>query len=161
VAGFRDQVQGPFALDVAWELGDFILQRADGVFAYQLAVVVDDHHQGISQIVRGADLLVSTLRQDALRGALGWPNPFHAHLPVALDGQGRKLSKSAQACPVDPCDPLPSLIHAWHFLGQTPVPQEIGNLANFWLFARAHWSLARVPSERSRPSPSLHGDRLT
>lgn len=155
--GFEDQVQGPVALDLARELGDFILLRADAVPAYQLAVVVDDHDQGINQVVRGADLLLSTLRQEALRRALDWPSPSYAHLPLALDSQGRKLSKSAQAYPVDARNPLPSLLAAWRFLGQAPVPREVVTLADFWSFAPLHWSLTRIPGERAQSSPSLHG----
>ncbi len=118
VVGFEDAIQGHFEQDVATAVGDFVLRRADGPWAYQLAVVVDDAAQGITDVVRGADLLDSTPRQILLRHALGLPVPRHAHLPLVLDEDGRKLSKSLASRPVDPDDPLPALRAAWRALGQ-------------------------------------------
>jgi len=117
---FDDAVHGRFeqALDTA--VGDFVLLRADGCWAYQLAVVVDDADQGITHIVRGADLLDSTPRQILLQRALGLATPHYAHLPLILDGEGRKLSKSLAALPVDGDDPIPALHLAWQALGQRP-----------------------------------------
>ena len=118
--GFIDAIQGPQAQDVGADVGDFVLRRADGYWAYQLAVVVDDAAQGITDVVRGADLLDSTPRQILLQHALGLPTPAYAHLPLVLDAQGRKLSKSTLAHPLDPADPLPALRNAWLALGQDP-----------------------------------------
>lgn len=118
VVGFVDAIQGRVEQDVAREVGDFVLRRADGWWAYQLAVVVDDAAQGITEVVRGADLLASTPRQILLQRALGLPTPAYAHLPLVLDAQGRKLSKADAARPVDPGDPLPALRHALAWLGQ-------------------------------------------
>lgn len=118
--GFVDALQGPSAQDVSREVGDFVLRRTDGHWAYQLAVVVDDAAQGITDVVRGADLLASTPRQMVLQRALGLPTPRHAHLPLVLDAEGRKLSKSDAARPVDPRDPVPALRRAWEVLGQDP-----------------------------------------
>lgn len=115
---FVDRLQGPCAQDLSREVGDFVLRRTDGHWAYQLAVVVDDAEQGITDVVRGADLLESTPRQILLQQALGLHTPRHAHLPVVLDASGRKLSKSDAARPVDPHDPVPSLVRAWEVLGQ-------------------------------------------
>ena len=115
---FDDALQGRQAQDLATGVGDFVLRRADGPWAYQLAVVVDDAAQGITQVVRGADLLDSTPRQIFLQRQLGLPTPGYLHLPVALDADGRKLSKSLAALPVDPSRPLPALAAAWSFLGQ-------------------------------------------
>jgi glutamyl-Q tRNA(Asp) synthetase len=120
VVAFDDAIQGRHAQDVARDVGDFVLRRADGWWAYQLAVVVDDAAQGISQVVRGADLLDSTPRQILLHRALGLPTPDHAHLPLVVDAQGLKLSKSLAALPVDAADPLPALRAAWQALGQEP-----------------------------------------
>jgi len=116
--GFVDGIQGSFEQQVDTEAGDFVLRRADGFWAYQLAVVVDDAAQAISDVVRGADLLDSTPRQILLQRALDLPTPRYAHLPLVVDADGRKLSKSSAALPVDSADPLPSLRAAWAVLGQ-------------------------------------------
>jgi glutamyl-Q tRNA(Asp) synthetase len=115
---FVDALRGPQAQDLQREVGDFVLRRADGYWAYQLAVVVDDALQGITQVVRGADLLDSTPRQLLLQRRLGLPTPEYAHLPLLLDREGRKLSKSLRSLPVDDRDPLPALRRAWALLGQ-------------------------------------------
>ena len=115
---FEDAIQGRYAQDVAREVGDVVLRRADGHWAYQLAVVVDDADQGISDVVRGADLLDSTPRQILLQRALGLPTPRYAHLPLVVDEAGHKLSKSMAALPVDADDPMPALRLAWCALGQ-------------------------------------------
>ncbi|MFT3762961.1 MAG: tRNA glutamyl-Q(34) synthetase GluQRS [Pseudoxanthomonas sp.] len=116
--GFDDGLQGRFEQDLATEVGDFVLKRADGCWAYQLAVVVDDAAQGITDVVRGADLLDSTPRQIFLQRALGLPTPRYLHLPLLLDETGQKLSKSNAALPVDAAAPLPALRSAWRLLGQ-------------------------------------------
>jgi len=146
----RDRVQGTLRQNVACEVGDFVLRRADGIHAYQLAVVVDDGFQGIDQIVRGADLSASTPRQVFLLQALRLPVPTYAHLPVVVDAAGRKLGKSHAAAPVDPAAPLPTLLRAWHFLGQTPFPEPPAGLAEFWIQARSTWNMDRVPSRHSK-----------
>ncbi|HET7125513.1 MAG TPA: tRNA glutamyl-Q(34) synthetase GluQRS [Lysobacter sp.] len=115
---FEDAVHGRIVQRVDREVGDFVLRRADGFWAYQLAVVVDDAAQGVTDIVRGADLLDSTPRQILLQRALGLPTPNYLHLPLVVDDEGRKLSKSLAALPVDPDDPLPALRAAWAVLGQ-------------------------------------------
>jgi len=115
---FDDAICGRIEQDLAADVGDFVVWRADGACAYQLAVVVDDAAQGIGDVVRGADLLDSTPRQILLQRLLGLPQPRYAHLPLALDAQGRKLSKHDAAHPVDADDPLPALRAALAFLGQ-------------------------------------------
>lgn len=119
VVAFHDRIRGAQSQDVAREVGDVVLRRADGYWAYQLAVVVDDAEQGITDVVRGADLLDSTPRQILLQCALGLPTPNYAHLPLVLGSDGRKLSKSDAALPVDPQHPLPALRAAWRALGQS------------------------------------------
>lgn len=121
VVAFDDAIRGRIEQDVARDVGDFVLRRADGFWAYQLAVVVDDAAQGITDVVRGADLLDSTPRQILLQRALGLPTPRYAHLPLVLGPDGRKLSKSDASQPVDPGDPLPALRAAWARLGQDPA----------------------------------------
>ena len=142
---FHDRVQGPIVQDLVTEVGDFILRRADSLFAYQLAVVVDDAFQGITDVVRGADLTHSTPRQMLLQRLLGLPTPTYAHLPLARDPLGRKLSKSDATAPVDPRDPLPALLRAWAFLGQPALTERLGTPAEFWSQALGRWDLARVP----------------
>ncbi len=117
---FDDLICGHLRQSLAREVGDFVLWRADGLCAYQLAVVVDDAAQGITDVVRGADLLDSTPRQILLQRLLGLPHPRYAHLPLALDAQGRKLSKQDAARPVDGQAPMPALRAALDFLGQPP-----------------------------------------
>lgn len=121
---FDDGLQGHFGQWVDRAVGDVVLLRADGCWAYQLAVVVDDAAQGISDVVRGADLLDSTPRQILLQRALGLPQPRYLHLPLLLDAQGAKLSKSLAARPVDATDPLPTLRWLWAALGQEAAELE-------------------------------------
>lgn len=150
--GFQDRFQGHIRQDLEQEVGDFVVRRADGVHAYQLAVVVDDAHQRITQVVRGADLVLSTPRQIYLQRMLGLPTPEYAHLPVALDAAGRKLSKSEDAAPVDPRNPLPSLLRAWTFLNQESFPEQPVNLHEFWRHALANWQHERIPAVRGKPA---------
>ncbi len=144
---FQDALQGRYRQGLASEVGDFVLRRADGLFAYQLAVVVDDADQGITQVVRGSDLLDSTPRQIYLQRLLGLPTPDYAHLPVALDERGEKLSKQTHAPPLDDRQPGPTLVAVLRFLGQHPPPElerEPPTLILSW--ALAHWLLGRVPT---------------
>jgi glutamyl-Q tRNA(Asp) synthetase len=145
---FDDRIQGRICQRLQSELGDFVLRRADGVFAYQLAVVVDDAELGVTEIVRGADLLNSTPRQIHLQQSLGLPTPRYAHLPVLVNPQGQKLSKQTLAPPLTATDPLAALRHAMHALGHPP-PAEIDTLAAFWQWAPAAWDMAKVPSRRT------------
>lgn len=123
---FEDALHGRIVQDVDTAVGDVVLLRADGYWAYQLAVVVDDAEQGMTHIVRGADLLDSTPRQILLQRALGLPTPAYAHLPLILDAHGQKLSKSMAALPVDAADPLPALRAAWRALGQPASTLDAG-----------------------------------
>ncbi len=145
---FDDAVQGWVCQDLPRAVGDVVLRRADGLYAYQLAVTVDDHWQGISEVVRGADLLASTPRQIALLRTLGWPVPRYAHLPLALSPAGEKWSKQTLAPALSVAQPLAELLAAARFLGQT-VPDELseGSLDDFWRLALAHWSLSAVPRQ--------------
>ncbi len=117
---FTDAIRGTQAEDVSAVTGDFPLLRADGIWAYQLAVVVDDAWQGITHIVRGEDLLDSTPRQILLQRLLGFPTPAYAHIPVVLDAGGQKLSKQTLAPPVDLARPTSALFGAFRFLGYEP-----------------------------------------
>lgn len=117
---FDDALQGPQRQNLREVAGDFVIRRVEGCYAYQLACVVDDAFQGITEVVRGADLLDSTPRQIHLQRVLGLPTPTYLHLPLACDAEGRKLSKSAGAGAVDPADPMPVLRRALAFLGLQP-----------------------------------------
>lgn len=119
---FEDVLQGPQRQNVRDAVGDFVLKRADGLWSYQLACVVDDGFQGITEVVRGADLLDSTPRQILLQRMLGLPTPAYLHLPVAVDACGCKLSKATDAPPVEARDPRAAIAGALRFLGQA-VPQ--------------------------------------
>jgi len=149
---FEDALLGRIACAVADECGDFVLRRADGVFSYQLAVVVDDAEQGITHVVRGADLLTSTPRQIVLQNYLGLPTPSYAHLPVVLDAQGCKLSKQTLAAPIDPHQPLPALRRALAFLG-LPAPPDIDALDSLWAWAKYAWPLRKPAPIRARRLP--------
>ncbi|MFN9489681.1 MAG: tRNA glutamyl-Q(34) synthetase GluQRS [Betaproteobacteria bacterium] len=151
---FDDRIQGRIRHDPAQDIGDFVLKRADGLYAYQLAVVVDDAAQGITDVVRGADLLDSTTRQIHLQRLLGLAVPRYAHLPVAVNAQGEKLSKQTLAAAVDAREPVVLLNRVLEFLGQARVDDcETQDLAAFWPAAIAGWRCERVPRSRSRPAP--------
>ncbi len=143
---FDDGLQGRITQDVATAVGDFVLRRADGYWAYQLAVVVDDHAQGITDVVRGADLLDSTPRQILLQQALGVPTPRYLHLPLILDAHGQKLSKSMSALPIDDASPLPALLAAWQALGQGPETVTGMPSVSAWMrTASANFAPERLP----------------
>jgi glutamyl-Q tRNA(Asp) synthetase len=117
---FVDELQGPQKQPLREAAGDFVIRRVEGFYSYQLACVVDDAWQGITEVVRGSDLLDSTPRQIWLQRCLGLPTPRYLHLPLVLDSQGRKLSKSESSREVDPANPMPSLRDALSFLGLKP-----------------------------------------
>jgi glutamyl-Q tRNA(Asp) synthetase len=147
---FHDRIQGETRQNLEREVGDFVLLRADGQYAYQLAVVVDDAAQGVDSVVRGVDLLASTARQIWLLRCLGLPHPVYAHLPVAVDATGEKLSKQTRAAAVDPARGTGLLARALRFLGQ-PVSEEAEKmaLADFWRWATGAWNISRVPAARA------------
>lgn len=146
---FDDRVQGRVRQNLERAVGDFILLRADGQFAYQLAVVVDDAAQGVNAVVRGVDLLASTPRQIWLQQRLGLPTPTYAHLPVVTNAVGEKLSKQTRAKAVDPSEGSEVVAAVLRFLGH-PVPQELsrGPLTDIWRWATDTWSIRQVPALR-------------
>ncbi|MCU7845167.1 MAG: tRNA glutamyl-Q(34) synthetase GluQRS [Candidatus Thiodiazotropha sp. (ex Monitilora ramsayi)] len=148
---YTDRIQGRIRQNPSLEIGDFIIRRRDGFYAYQLAVVVDDAWQEINQVVRGSDLLMSTPRQRYLQQLLALPTPDYAHIPLAVDGEGRKLSKQYRDAPVDINRPIDSLLQALSFLGQ-PLPAERpDNLSEFWRWAIRHWSVESIPAKQALP----------
>ena len=147
---FDDGLQGRVCQALARDIGDFIVRRADGCYAYQLAVVVDDGWQGVTHVVRGADLLLSTPRQILLQRRLGLPTPGYRHLPVLMNASGEKLSKQTQAAPVDS---LPGPEALWRSLGllrQAP-PEALrrASIREIWDWAVAHWSLSSLEGIKS------------
>ncbi|WP_024890658.1 tRNA glutamyl-Q(34) synthetase GluQRS [Luteimonas huabeiensis] len=152
---FDDGVHGRVRQDVHAEVGDFVLRRADGLWAYQLAVVVDDADQGITDVVRGADLLDSTPRQILLQRLLGLPTPAYAHLPLRRDGAGRKLSKSQGAAPIEDA-PVAALEAAWRFLGQAPLASAPADPAAWLAAALAAFQPARIPRDTPDPLAATH-----
>ena len=143
---FVDSLQGPVRHRLQQDVGDFVLRRSDGVFAYQLAVVVDDAEQGVTHVVRGEDLLNSTPRQIYLQRRLDYPPPYYSHLPVVVNEEGEKLSKQTRAAPVNAANPIPQLITALRLLGQTPLPELVdAELASFWKWTIANWQPERIP----------------
>jgi glutamyl-Q tRNA(Asp) synthetase len=146
---FDDQCQGHFCQNIKEEVGDFILKRSDGLFAYQLAVVVDDAAQGITDIVRGADLFDNTPRQIYLQQILGYPQPNYLHFPVATTHDGKKLSKQNQSREITAHNKRSQLIDALAFLGQQPpASKEFTNLDDLWRWAVQNWDSANIPRKR-------------
>lgn len=137
---FADRLQGVQTSDLALDTGDFVVRRRDSLYAYQLAVVVDDAAQNVTHVVRGADLLGSTARQIALQSALGLTTPEYAHLPLAIDANGIKLSKSTGAAAVDVHRPAHELWRTLQFLRQGP-PSDLrrGPVATLWEWAIENW----------------------
>ncbi len=152
VIGFTDVLQGPQRQDLAHDVGDFVVRRADGLFAYQLAVVVDDAALGVTTVVRGADLLSSTPRQIYLQQRLGLPTPTYLHVPVAINVAGEKLSKQTEAMAL-PADPVPALLAAWRFLDQ-PMPEaRPASAPAFMQHALRAWSRRALPPVAMLPAP--------
>jgi glutamyl-Q tRNA(Asp) synthetase len=158
VVEFTDRIQGDFVQNVADHCGDFVVQRRDAVFAYHLAVVVDDAEQGVTEVVRGGDLLDSTPRHVLLQRALGFSTPRYCHLPLAVDDAGQKLSKSSQSLPISVASSVATLWEALRFLKQAPPPSlRDGSLSEVWSWAESQWNIApllQVKSDRAPPPSS-------
>ncbi|HEX6005907.1 MAG TPA: tRNA glutamyl-Q(34) synthetase GluQRS [Burkholderiales bacterium] len=150
---FQDALQGGIAQQLDKDIGDFIVYRADGVYAYQLAVVVDDAEQGITDVVRGADLIESTPRQMYLQSLLGLPRLRYLHVPVAVNERGEKLSKQTHARPIDDAGPASAMAEALRFLGQPTAP-DLARAAPREMVAEAvrQWDVQRLPRARHCPA---------
>ena len=146
---FVDAMHGPRHHQLETEAGDFVVRRADGFFAYQLAVVIDDALQGVTEVVRGSDLLDSTPRQIHLQRLLGLATPSYLHVPVAVNARGEKLSKQTGARSISRDRPTETLCSVLQFLGQQP-PSALGDadLDALWQWAIEHWDVARLPRSR-------------
>lgn len=151
---FEDAWQGRIERNLARDFGDFVVRRADTYWAYQLAVVVDDAEQGVSHVVRGYDLIESTPRQIWLQQLLGLPTPVYAHMPIAVNARGEKLSKQTGAVAIDRGAPVQALWRALVFLGQQPPPElRYAALGSLWRWARANWKPEAVGGAVTRALP--------
>lgn len=153
---FLDRVQGEYRQHLGREVGDFVIRRRDGLYAYQLAVVLDDAWQGITDIVRGADLLDSTPRQLYLQELLGLPQPRYLHIPLITQPDGNKLGKSYRSPPLTEDQATPLLLRALRALGQNPgtelayaTPREVLN------WGIAHWDASLIPRTLNLPEAQL------
>ncbi|MEP8019706.1 glutamate--tRNA ligase family protein, partial [Vibrio parahaemolyticus] len=148
VARFLDQKHGMIEIPEQLVNEDFIIKRRDGLFAYNLAVVLDDIDQGVTEVVRGADLIEPTGRQISLYQILGQPEVSYLHLPLAMDDNGNKLSKQNHATAIDIENPKPALLHAMTFLG-FDVPEEIkaASMNEILSWGCENWRLEQLPSE--------------
>ena len=144
---FKDLCQAEeFCQDIEKEVGDFILKRSDGLYAYQLAVVVDDAQQKITQIVRGADLFDNTPRQIYLQRLLGYPQPEYLHFPVAVTADGKKLSKQNLSPSISSRQKRATLIQTLEFLGQQPPGlDQFSNIEDVWRWAFNNWNIDNIP----------------
>jgi glutamyl-Q tRNA(Asp) synthetase len=150
---FTDALQGQQRCRMESEIGDFLLRRGDGLVAYQLAVVIDDGHQAITEVVRGTDLLDSTFMQIWLQRQLKLATPRYMHIPVATGSDGKKLSKQTGARELDLDDPVRNIYQAFVFLGLNPkVNLAQATLEDIWSWGRRHWQPAILTNSLARPA---------
>jgi glutamyl-Q tRNA(Asp) synthetase len=143
---FTDRIQGTFRQDIASAVGDIVLKRRDQLHAYVLAVVVDDAQQGVTHVVRGADLLDNTPRQILLQQLLGLPEPRYAHVPVLTETDGSKLAKSRRSVHLNDDSPLPRLLEVFSMLGLAPPPSlKHGSISAAWRWGIGQWSADKIP----------------
>lgn len=158
---FVDRIHGALQQNLAYDVGDFIVKRADGLFAYQLAVVVDDAFQDVTHVVRGADLLWNTPRQIYLQTLLGLPTPVYAHVPLITNAAGQKLSKQTRAAALPETGRGTVMAHALAVLGHAP-PAELAGAepAEQLAWAVAHWQIENVPTRPAVAKPAQAPDNL-
>lgn len=157
VIEFDDLIQGHVRQRLEAATGDFVVRRADGVYAYHLACAVDDADSGFTHVVRGVDLMESTPRQIFLQRKLALPTPEYLHLPIAVDRNGHKLSKQTLAAPIDMADPVATLLAVLAFLNHAPPANELvhPDLDTLWQWATKHWQrdlLRNIAKERLAPN---------
>jgi glutamyl-Q tRNA(Asp) synthetase len=143
---FTDRIQGTYRQDIAAAVGDIVLKRRDQLYGYVLAVVVDDAEQGVTHVVRGADLLDNTPRQILLQQLLGYPEPKYAHVPVLIEEDGSKLAKSRRSVGLSADSPVAQLLNVFSLLGLKPPASLAGaTIGTAWEWAIGQWSLSKVP----------------
>jgi glutamyl-Q tRNA(Asp) synthetase len=154
---FDDLLQGRQTIDLATEVGDFVIRRADGLYAYQLAVAVDDAAQGVTEVVRGSDLLSSTPHQYYLQQLLGYPHPQYLHLPLLINRQGEKLSKQTFAEAIEVKDAARNLVLVLQFLGQNPdIALARATPKDIWSWAMENWKIEAIPPHSRSMIESAH-----
>ncbi|MCK5901942.1 MAG: tRNA glutamyl-Q(34) synthetase GluQRS [Cocleimonas sp.] len=150
--GFTDYLQGDYQQAVALEVGDFILKRSDQLFSYQLAVVVDDEYQQITEVVRGSDLLDNTPRQCYLQHCLNYQQPQYLHFPTAVTPDGKKLSKQNHSPEVSDTEKRQTILDTLHFLGQAPPAlDQFSCLNDVWVWAIQYWDRDKIPAQMTLP----------
>ncbi|WP_030140237.1 tRNA glutamyl-Q(34) synthetase GluQRS [Pseudomonas fluorescens] len=153
---FVDRVQGEFRQHLGREAGDFVIRRRDGLYAYQLAVVLDDAWQGVTDIVRGADLLDSTPRQLYLQELLGLPQPRYLHVPLITQPDGHKLGKSYRSPPLTADQATPLLLRALRALGQQPAPELVdASPRELLAWGIRHWDAGQIPRTLTLPEAQI------
>lgn len=153
---FVDRVQGEFRQHLGREVGDFVIRRRDGLYAYQLAVVLDDAWQGVTDIVRGADLLDSTPRQLYLQELLGLPQPRYLHVPLITQPDGHKLGKSYRSPPLTADQATPLLLRALRALGQQPAPELVdASPRELLAWGILHWDAGQIPRTLALPEAQI------
>ncbi|TDF80488.1 tRNA glutamyl-Q(34) synthetase GluQRS [Pseudomonas sp. H9] len=153
---FEDRVQGAFEQHLGREVGDFVIRRRDGLYAYQLAVVLDDAWQGVTDIVRGADLLDNTPRQLYLQELLGLSQPRYLHVPLIIQPDGHKLGKSYRSAPLPTEQATPLILRALRALGQaTDAGMALGTPAEVLAHAALHWNPDAIPRRLTVPEADL------
>jgi glutamyl-Q tRNA(Asp) synthetase len=153
---FSDRVQGEYRQHLGHAVGDFVIRRRDGLHAYQLAVVLDDAWQGVTDVVRGADLLDSTPRQLYLQELLGVAQPRYLHVPLIIQPDGHKLGKSYRSPPLPADRAAPLLVRALHALGQAlPAELESAPPPELLAWATSHWDVDRIPRSRTLAEAQL------
>ncbi|WP_413043158.1 tRNA glutamyl-Q(34) synthetase GluQRS [Pseudomonas sp. YJ42] len=153
---FTDRLQGEFRQHIGREVGDFVIRRRDGLIAYQLAVVLDDAWQGVTDIVRGADLLDSTPRQLYLQELLGLPQPRYLHVPLIIQPDGHKLGKRYRSPPLQPEEATPLLLRALRALGQPTVSElDDAHPSEILAWAIPRWGAERIPHSRTLAEAQL------
>ncbi|MBF8779928.1 tRNA glutamyl-Q(34) synthetase GluQRS [Pseudomonas fulva] len=153
---FVDRVQGRFEQHLGREVGDFVIQRRDGLYAYQLAVVLDDAWQGVTDVVRGADLLDNTPRQLYLQELLGLPHPRYLHIPLITQPDGHKLGKSYRSPPLAADQATPLLLRALRALGQATEPtMDAASPAEVLAIATQRWRPQAIANRTTLPEAQL------
>ncbi len=152
IIGFDDTLQAALSQDIEAEVGDFIIKRSDKMFSYQLAVVVDDDYQQITEVVRGSDLLDNTPRQLYLQQCLGYQQPSYLHFPTAITADGKKLSKQNHSPEVDPLQKRLTILKTLNFLGQqAPAIDQFSTLEALWDWAIKNWDRDKIPAQITLP----------